>query len=229
MMAGFASLTAHEALQQVNETEAQLVDVQQSYDAVYSDKELLRGFGNAMIRRNDPNVQLFTMNQALEEHPNVAYGYVLRAIIQQEQGNDAAALEDYYHALELDPQQVFAHYNIGALALHNGDIDTALSRMDRVIEIDPTFEHAYLVRGDVYSILGDSRQAILEYSQVLELNPESVAALEQRGTLYYVLGMDYYENARADFTQYAELTGAMEPYMYNIVSEITAVLDNNLR
>jgi tetratricopeptide (TPR) repeat protein len=79
-----------------------------------------------------------------------------------DQGYFVQAIANYTRAIELDPQNVLAHSNRGAVYNRMGDyyheIDyyrQALDDLNRAIELDPEYASAYSLRGSAHSELGD--------------------------------------------------------------------------
>ena len=52
-------------------------------------------------------------------------------------GDLDAALEEYKHSLEDDPEMASAHYNAARLYSRMGDVAACLKHLDRVLEIAP--------------------------------------------------------------------------------------------
>ena len=79
------------------------------------------GGGSGDPDGDDPGA---TLQEALEAHAR---------------GELGTAEELYLETLELDPDNKFAHYNLGAIAQARGDLETAASRYDEALAIDPEF------------------------------------------------------------------------------------------
>jgi lipoprotein NlpI len=74
----------------------------------------------------------------------------------------AAALADYDHALQIDPNDEHAYNNRGLVLQARGDLEGAVADFSQAIQIDPTFSQAQRNRawaewhsGDVWGAVTD--------------------------------------------------------------------------
>ncbi|MDE6218101.1 MAG: tetratricopeptide repeat protein, partial [Muribaculaceae bacterium] len=81
----------------------------------------------------------------------------------------ALAVQDYDHALKLDPKLVYAWFNKGVIFYTEGDFTSALQCFSEAIAIDPDFGQAYYNRGLCFLKAGNSRQAFSDLSKAGEL------------------------------------------------------------
>lgn len=78
-------------------------------------------------------------------------------------------LEDYERCLKLDPDFVFATYNIANVYAKSGRIDEAIALYDQVLEKDKDIAEAYYNRGLLHVFQGNKQRANTDLSKAGEL------------------------------------------------------------
>jgi Flp pilus assembly protein TadD len=73
--------------------------------------------------------------------------------------NYGAALDDFTHAIELDPENASMYCNRGLVYDHEGDNEKAILEYDRAIELDPKESELYYMRAKSYKSKGDLKAA----------------------------------------------------------------------
>lgn len=81
----------------------------------------------------------------------------------------SSALEGYCKCLEIDPDFVFALFNIANVYARNGEIDKAISAYSQVIEKDGDIAEAYFNRGLLYIYTDQKAMANVDLSKAGEL------------------------------------------------------------
>ncbi len=66
--------------------------------------------------------------------------------------------------LEVEPDNIKAHVNLGYFSIKSGQYDKAIERFEKVIEIDPEYPESYLYLGDIYETQKDMEKAIVNYT-----------------------------------------------------------------
>jgi len=89
----------------------------------------MRGFGNAL--RQKQNLKRFLHNATV--NPRDADAHVQLGLIYLERRQDGKALHHLERALEIDPQEIDANYEMGKLARAKGDLQKALDHFGIVI------------------------------------------------------------------------------------------------
>jgi tetratricopeptide (TPR) repeat protein len=85
-----------------------------------------------------------------------------------------SAIADYTEAVRLDPKNVNAYYNRGAVyLLGKKDYDRAIADYTEVIKLDPKNVGAYNDRGAAYSSKEDYNSAIEDFAVALSLDPNN--------------------------------------------------------
>ena len=108
--------------------------------------------------------------------------YINRALARYHQNNLRGAMSDYDQAVDMDPNNLIAHYNRGLLRAQVGDDNRAIEDFDRVIEMEPDNMMAIYNRGLLRDQTGNLRGAIEDYSAVLDEYPNFLAGYQQRAT-----------------------------------------------
>jgi len=94
------------------------------------------------------------------------------------------AIEDFDHALMLDPDRVVVVGYRAAAHLSRHDYDAAIADFSRVIALDPSDNDALYSRAGAYRAKGDNDSAIADYSRVIEIDPGFQPAIAYRGIAY---------------------------------------------
>ena len=116
--------------------------------------------------------------------------------------NKATAMKQLItKALEIEPENVDLHFNLGVISSDKGDVDKAMSHYNKAIETDSTYTRAYL---NAAALILKKEQSIIE-----EMNS---------------LG-----NSNADYNRYDELKIVREDLYKSAIPYLESVynLDNN--
>jgi len=134
---------------------------------------------------------LLDLDRAIHLQPLVAISYFLRAQVRCAQtiskGNDilstpsthlsttpeekiayGLALDDMKKVVELEPDMVFAQYNMGNIYVKMGELDKAIEAYTQAIAIDSRFPDAYYNRGIVRLMQGRMNEGLADLSQAGE-------------------------------------------------------------
>lgn len=165
--------------------------------ALFADNPTLIEFGDRIHRARRLS-ELRSFAPALREadaaialYPNVAEGYLQRAIIYKEQNNDLKAMDDYQHAINIDDRQPGAHYNLAQCMRRVNLREQAVKEYRRSIELDPWMVEAYNNLGITLRELGHNEEAIVEFKKAIAQEPNYRRA-------YNNLGASYAEAGRMD-------------------------------
>ena len=113
------------------------------------------------------------------------------------------AVGQFRRALELEPEYVKAHTNLGIALGRLGEIDGALRHYDAAIHLEPAHANALYNRANLLSRRGDLAGAIEVYRTVLRLDPEDEDARFNLASALFRSGD--YEAAAAEFRALVEL------------------------
>jgi TolB-like protein/Flp pilus assembly protein TadD len=148
-------------------------------------------------------------DKAVTLQPDLAYGYVVRAIVRADDPDIAGAAEDLRHALALEPgnAEVLLHYGVMA-QIPFGALPEGIDVLRRATTIDPLNARVWSYLGLALQFAGDLEGARAYLSRSLEISPVQTYAPVQLGTTLLLQGRA--AEAQAAF---ARTTGeAFRPY-----------------
>jgi tetratricopeptide (TPR) repeat protein len=87
-------------------------------------------------------------------------------------GNYEAAIRCYQKAIELEPLNVQAHFNLGVSYGELGDHGKAIEVIDRSIELDPENGKFFFGRGRVFLLAGKKEKAMADFLTAAELGSQ---------------------------------------------------------
>ncbi|MHC4452365.1 MAG: rhomboid family intramembrane serine protease, partial [Planctomycetota bacterium] len=97
------------------------------------------------------------------------------------EGNLDAALSHFTRAVELEPEYLWAHEQLGYCHSDRGDYETAINVFNAVLAKDAEYAEAFAGRGHARRMLGKQQQALIDLQRAIELSPEYAYAHQQRG------------------------------------------------
>lgn len=100
---------------------------------------------------------------------------------------DGAAAR-YRRAVDVDPANVLAHYNLGLIDQLEGRADSAAEEYERTIELDPTYVPALFNLGVLAAASGDKDAALGHYRRAVQINPGFAGAQFNLGLLLLETG-----------------------------------------
>jgi tetratricopeptide (TPR) repeat protein len=124
-------------------------------------------------------------------------------------GQDDRAIDDYDHAIRLNPNDARAFSNRGNAYARKGQDDRAIEDYDQAIRLNPNLAEAFGDRGIAYSRKGQYDRAIEDFDQVIRLNPKDAEAFYNRGLALRELGQQ--ARAAADFAKARQLNSNPPP------------------
>jgi tetratricopeptide (TPR) repeat protein len=89
------------------------------------------------IQRGDGEKAASAFRQLLAENPRDVRALTGAAIAAHLLGRDDQALSSLRRAVQIDPENAYAHYILGQVAYAQGDLDLAIKSYDRVLKISP--------------------------------------------------------------------------------------------
>ena len=110
------------------------------------------------------------LNRFIAFNPGVVQAYTDLASAHVQLGQDAAALDDLAHAIELDRGSAELVGRKGFVLVRLRRYDEALSAFDDASRIDPTLAITYVLRGGLYQRMdGNTKRACAEWEQACRL------------------------------------------------------------
>ncbi len=116
--------------------------------------------------------------------PRNAEAFLLRGLINEEQGNRAEAISDYRQAVTLRPDLVEARLRLGRALLESGDADEAVPLLEGAVAYDRTNRDVRLNLGDGYRLQGRAKPAREQLEWVAAKEPQSAQVQYNLGLLY---------------------------------------------
>jgi tetratricopeptide (TPR) repeat protein len=86
------------------------------------------------------------------------------------------AMKDYRDVLKADPENKWAHYNIGQIEQSQGQAAAAESEYRKVLSIDPNFEFALFNLAIIRANAGAKQEAVELYRRAITVNPNNASA-----------------------------------------------------
>lgn len=100
------------------------------------------------------------------------------------QGDVDGAMARYQKALEIQPDNVLAQYNLGVIHYRRNEWQPALERTARAIALDPKFKPAYVFRALARAKLGDLNGALGDNNTAITLDPSFILAYINRAEIF---------------------------------------------
>lgn len=147
------------------------------------------------------SLEITEYSKAIDLAPNNATAYYNRGNAYSNSGKYQKAIEDYNHAIRLNPDidNAATYFNRGNAYFDSGKYQKAIEDYNQVIRLNPNNDSAYCNRADIFTKFGEHQQAIENYDKAIRLNPNNANAYLIRGENYRVLGQ--YKRAIKDYNQ----------------------------
>lgn len=111
--------------------------------------------------------------------PMNADDWIDKGAIAYTYGNPEAAIEYFNKAVELEPDNASAHFNLGISYGAMGQYDKAISSINKAIEMNPEKGSYFYGRGNVHLISGNQDKAMEDFKQAAALgDPDAEAFLK---------------------------------------------------
>jgi tetratricopeptide (TPR) repeat protein len=161
-------------------------------------------FANTMLGLDDaPDEGIARLDTIAQDFPQRPSVFLYRGLAYDHLGQFERAINDFDHALELDPGYGLAYYNRGLTYYNMRQFERAIEDFDQTIERDPENIFAYINRGNAYFDMGDRAQAIADYDRAIERDPRFALTYANRGLAYGLAGD--FERALEDLSRAIEL------------------------
>jgi lipoprotein NlpI len=120
-------------------------------------------------------------SEAIDQDPEHANAYPLRAEIHRKRDNRAKALDDFDKAAALGVKSPALFGGRGFLRLLEGDGAKALADFDQEVALAGGAAESFMDRGSAWLSLGDGAKAEQDFARATELNPRNAQAWLNRG------------------------------------------------
>lgn len=125
--------------------------------------------------------------------------YLKRAVLNENMGAIDEAIGDVRMAVDLDTENIDAHFLYGVLSAKKGDYKSAVEAYSQVLSREPSKPFVHGFRGAAYYELADYSKAVADLTEAIRLTPGDHEALILRGRAYRKMGS--LDAARADFIE----------------------------
>lgn len=147
----------------------------------------------------DDLISIWTKIIDLEQEPyKKARVYVKRGITFGKKGEYDQAIADFTKALELEPNNIFAHRNRGLACLYKYDHDKAIDDFTKILDEqhhdDAEAAGVYLLRGFAYILKRDYGKAIADNTKALEFKLNNANAHLFYALVHRERGLAYIKN-----------------------------------
>jgi tetratricopeptide (TPR) repeat protein len=122
-------------------------------------------------------------------------------------GDYETAAEAFETAIEADPTNARARYNLALAQQNLGDLEGAVATYLRAIQLDPTLIEAYINLGHLYGELGLDEESLETFQRAIELDPGNDELFVALGDICREIG--FYEDAIQAYRQAEILNPAM--------------------
>ena len=143
------------------------------------------------------------------EREDLATAFKNRGNAYDSKGQYDRAIEDYDHALAINPDDADALNNRGTSHRANGHYDLAVKDYDQVLKLTPYSAKALNNRCFAKALMGQLDQALADCNESLRLRPANANTLASRGFVY--LKLKHPEAAIADYNAELRITPG-DPY-----------------
>ena len=122
---------------------------------------------------------------AINADPDYAFAYYVRGISYFFRKTEfKKGIEDFQHALELDPDDAFLVAAIGKGAFLTGDYDLAIAQYQKALAMEPVVPEFYYFLGSAYLSSGRLDEAEASFRKLITLSPTSIGREQLWATLF---------------------------------------------
>lgn len=149
-----------------------------------------------------------------ELHSQTAQNFCNTANQLKSQGKLNEAIANYQKALEIQPDFVEVHHQLGEVYFQERKFPEATASCKLALKLQPNFAPAYKTLGNILQAQSRIEEALRAYNKALEIDPEFVEALVNKGTMISKLGQS--EDAIACYRNAIELKPDMAAAHWNL-------------
>src|SRR5215467_9865451 len=120
-----------------------------------------------------------------ESKARLAVAYYYRATAYRVEGRTERAIQDYDHAIELDPKYASAYNDRGTIYFQKAQPNRAIQNFDHAIMLDSKLASAFNNRANAYVRKRELERAIQDYDEAIRLDPKYAFAYNNRGHAHW--------------------------------------------
>jgi tetratricopeptide (TPR) repeat protein len=147
---------------------ARALEIKPNYPEAYF------GLAEAQMAARQYDLARRNLDSALVLRPNYAEALLLQGKLNEQQGDDTAAIQSYSAALRANDRLAEPAYRRALLYIRHDRLEDATSDLESAIGLQPNFPEAHYWLGRAYLAQGQPKSA----------RPEFERAIEQRGGTY---------------------------------------------
>jgi tetratricopeptide (TPR) repeat protein len=155
---------------------------------INEDFETMKYLLNACYTLNRHDQALETLNAMVKTGIEPANVLLMRANFLFLLGNPSEAITDCEQAIELEPENYTAYFQLAKMQRALGEPEKAIANIAHLIRLKDDFAEAYSLRADLYLSTGKGNDALADIEKVIELTPEDETAYLLRGRIRELLG-----------------------------------------
>ncbi len=155
------------------------------------------------LSKNQPDVALKDLNDAIRLDPSHAWVHNWRGILYREKGQYERAIADHTEAIQLEPGNALSYVNRALAYIDLQQYEKAIDDFNQAIRFDPENAGSFNKRGWTRYCMGDYDKAIEDFNQAIGINPDLQDAFTNRGMTWFAKNES--DKAIADFTRALEL------------------------
>lgn len=184
------SVSSYSQTKQEKKVQATGIDMDM-YDGSQSE-EANKYYDQAMEKHKneDYNGAIKLYKKTLDEDPNFVEAYDNIAVCYRRLGDFKNAKANYMKSIELYPQGIMAHQNLGFIYGIEKKYDEAIAEYEEVQKIDPDEPEGYYGTISIYQNKGDYKSAVKAATKTLELYEATNSQFIPEAQ--YLLGLSYY-------------------------------------
>ncbi|MCP4677054.1 MAG: tetratricopeptide repeat protein [Deltaproteobacteria bacterium] len=195
------------------------------------------GKANFMLGRFELAESVFS--QVLKINPNEAEVYFLRAFIRIDEGQKAAAIDDFKTAIEKRPEYIEAMNNLSTMYIVSGNYNAAVEMLERAVAISPSWGKLQLNYGNALRGASRWKESKAALTKAQNLDPSLKGAILNMAILYYTAneldGLDRLgrlNEAKRLFAQYKSAMGSSltkDDQVYKYIKEAKKAVEREER
>ena len=115
--------------------------------------------------------------------------HTFQGTIDGDNGRYDAAIAEFKKAIAINPNDAYAHYNLGVAYRANEMYDAAIAEYKKAIAINPNDAYAHYNLGVIYGSRKMWDEVITELKKVIDLDPDAADAQYNLAVAYYQKGL----------------------------------------
>jgi spermidine synthase len=160
-------------------------------------------------------VQIKAIEASIDTAEDKAFAYRCLGDYYMVQNSVDKGIESYLKALEIDPQNSAAHFNLALALARTGDVDGAIEHIAEGVRLRPAYAlRAHRGLGRILAEAGRPEEAVAEYKKYLRLRPDDARVHNDLGKVLGGLGR--LEEAVGHFTEAVRLRPGFEDAQRNL-------------